>query len=287
MGRVVKSTYKCTSLSVEDWKQVISDMKQDDVNLQIIQILYDSDGYRLNAGVIAELLGYSSHSPLNRAVGRLGERIYNEYELVDYPIRDDGTIRWWNIVFDGEDVYENGNMKCYWIIKPEMLTAINESNLFKGSSRTLNLRNKNLHEQIKAYKDIAAFEGKERKSIIKIRCNQGRIRNNALRKYRKCEICGLQISQLLIASHIKPWSISNPSEKADINNIMLLCPMHDALFDKYLISFDNDGKILINSDISSEERKLLSINDNQKIEVNEKRKLYLENHKKEFDKHNK
>lgn len=283
MKRIVKKIYRYTSLSCEEWKQVFSEMKNEDLNMQIIQILYESVDYRLNAGIIAELLGYTSHSTLNRVVGGFGKYIFNEYELKNCPMKSDGTIRWWNIIFDGEDVYENGKMKGYWIIKPEMLKAITEYKLFKKGNRKLYLSNKNLHEQIKMYNDIAIFDGKERKSIIKIRCNQGKIRKNALQKYRKCEICGLQITQLLIASHIKPWSIANSSEKADINNIMLLCPMHDALFDKHLISFDDEGKVLINKNITSEEKELLNINENQKIKVNEERKVYLEIHRREFN----
>ena len=284
MGSIVKNIYKIVSLSFEQWKEVLSKMKKEDVNLQIIQILYESENYRLNASVIAELLGYNHYSQLNSMVGKFGHWIYDNYKLSEYPIRDDKTVRWWNIVFDGEDVCEKGKLKCYWIIKPEMLTAIKELGLFKKFSQKSNVCNKDLHEHIKAYKNISSFEGKERKSIIKIRCNQGRIRSNALKKYRECEICGLQITSLLIASHIKPWSISNPSEKADIDNIMLLCPMHDALFDKYLISFDNDGRIIINPSIDNKEKELLNINESQKIEVNEKRKVYLESHRKEFNK---
>lgn len=284
MARVVKSTHKYTSLSGEEWRQVISEMKKDNVILQIIQILYESDGYVLNAGAIAELLGYSSHAPLNLAVSGLGKYIRSEYALTNCPVGSNGKIWWWNIVFDGEIAYENGKRKDCWVIKPEMLTAIDELGLFKKNSRKLSARNDILHEQIKAYKDIANFEGEERKSIIKIRCNQGKIRNIALRKYHKCELCGLQIKPLLIASHIKPWSISNPSEKADIDNIMLLCPMHDALFDKHLITFDDEGKIMINPNITDKEKELLNINEQQVVEVNEKRRLYLESHRKEFNK---
>lgn len=282
MKTEIKNIYEYTALSCDEWKKVLSTMKKEDVAFQIIQILYESEDYRSNAGVIAELLGYSSHAWLNKMIGLLGHKICREYSITDYPIREDGTGRWWNIVFDGADVYERGKIKCYWIIKPEMLNAINELGLFQVRGKNSIPSNKNLHEQIKAYRDISSFEGKERKSIIKIRCNQGRIRYNALEKYRKCEICGLTITSLLIASHIKPWSISNPSEKADIDNIMLLCPTHDALFDKHLISFDGEGKILINPNISGEERELLNINENQRIEVNEKRKEYLLIHQKEF-----
>ena len=49
----------------------------------------------------------------------------------------------------------------------------------------------------------------------------------------------------IITSHIKPWAKSNKFEKLDSENVFLLCSIHDALFDKGLISFSDDGTIII------------------------------------------
>ncbi|WP_423738856.1 HNH endonuclease [Clostridium cochlearium] len=38
--------------------------------------------------------------------------------------------------------------------------------------------------------------------------------------------------RFLIASYIKPWSISNDNEKLNDNNGILLCSNNDILFDK-------------------------------------------------------
>ncbi|NOH15287.1 HNH endonuclease [Clostridium cochlearium] len=48
-------------------------------------------------------------------------------------------------------------------------------------------------------------------------------------KYR---ICGINDERFLIASYIKPWSISNDNEKLNDNNGILLCSNNDILFDK-------------------------------------------------------
>ena len=53
------------------------------------------------------------------------------------------------------------------------------------------------------------------------------------------------MNELLVASHIKPWSISDANEKLDIHNGLLMCPNHDKLFDRGYISFDDTGRILI------------------------------------------
>jgi predicted restriction endonuclease len=49
----------------------------------------------------------------------------------------------------------------------------------------------------------------------------------------------------LIASHIKPWADSSDKEKLDGCNGLILSPHVDRLFDKGLISFENDGSILV------------------------------------------
>jgi hypothetical protein len=54
----------------------------------------------------------------------------------------------------------------------------------------------------------------------------------------ECAICGKDLAEVLIASHIKPSCESNVEEKIDENNGLLLCANHDKLFDKYLISFN-------------------------------------------------
>ena len=55
-------------------------------------------------------------------------------------------------------------------------------------------------------------EGKEREAIIKARVNQKFFRAMVLACYdSKCCITGIDIPQLLIASHIRPWSFDIPN----------------------------------------------------------------------------
>lgn len=71
-------------------------------------------------------------------------------------------------------------------------------------------------------------------------------RNNLLARYGcKCAICNKDIETVMVASHIVPASESNVIEKADCENGLLLCALHDKLFDRYLISFDfSTGKLI-------------------------------------------
>ena len=85
----------------------------------------------------------------------------------------------------------------------------------------------------------------------------------------------LSDERFLIASHIKPWSKSNNHERLDLNNVLLLCPHHDAAFDKGYITFDQDGMILISSELTLETRALLNLNPKRKVELTDKQSEYI------------
>ncbi|WP_199785378.1 HNH endonuclease [Mesoplasma florum] len=78
---------------------------------------------------------------------------------------------------------------------------------------------------------------------------QKKWKKNLIKKNgEKCSInnCNFKIKELLIASHIKPYSKCVKKETYDVNNGLILCPEHDALFDKKYISFSDSGELIIN-----------------------------------------
>ena len=125
-----------------------------------------------------------------------------------------------------------------------------------------------------------AITGSTKEAIVKVRVGQGFFRDRLLRRYTRCCLCGVTNQNLLTASHIKRWADSNPEEKVDIDNGFLLCANHDQLFDKGLISFSDDGTILISKELSDEDKNLLNVHENQHIRLTEKNKLYLAHHRK-------
>lgn len=90
------------------------------------------------------------------------------------------------------------------------------------------------------------ISGKEREAFVKTRVNQGVFRERMLSAYnKKCCLCEIDDPSLLIASHIKPWADCEKSEKLQTDNGLLLCLIHDKLFDLGYISFDYDGSVLL------------------------------------------
>ena len=120
----------------------------------------------------------------------------------------------------------------------------------------------------------------ERSIISKFRVGQSDLRDILLNNKICCEICGIRNKELLITSHIKPWAKSNKFEKLDSENVLLLCSIHNALFDKGLISFSDDGSIIISTLLDSSDRVLLHLTGEEKILVDSKnKKEYLKFHR--------
>lgn len=100
----------------------------------------------------------------------------------------------------------------------------------------------------------------------------------------RCPICGIDIPQMLIASHIKPFrDCAHIFEAIDHHNGLLLCRNHDFLFDQGYISFDVSGKILISDELLAKDYLLgpFVINEQfilDKKFMSETRKLFLKYH---------
>lgn len=119
------------------------------------------------------------------------------------------------------------------------------------------------------------LEETEKSTCIKARMGHSKLKQILVKKEKCCKVCGLSDERFLIASHIKPWSKSNNRERLDLNNVLLLCPHHDATFDKGYITFDQDGMILISSELTLETRALLNLNPKRKVELTDKQSEYI------------
>ncbi len=106
---------------------------------------------------------------------------------------------------------------------------------------TLSDSDDSLIEQI-----IAPKTGYDRPAQVTQRVNQQYFRNTLVHNYHdRCCITGIAIDPLLIASHIKPWKYSSPTEKVSASNGLLLNAFHDRAFDQGLLTLDNDYVIHI------------------------------------------
>lgn len=123
----------------------------------------------------------------------------------------------------------------------------------------------------------------ERQGLVISRVGQGFYRQQIIEKWGgQCAISGIDILSILISSHIVPWAESNDQERLDVENGILLSPVYDALFDKHLISFDNNGKLLVSAKISLENATRLGLLKEIKINLSEGMLKYLSRHREKF-----
>lgn len=105
--------------------------------------------------------------------------------------------------------------------------------------------------------------GTEVERLVKQRIGQDTFRE-ALMDYwdRTCAVTGITVPEMLRASHAKPWvECESDEERLNVFNGFLLSANLDALFDRGLISFDENGKILISSQVSEQQRQLIGLTD--------------------------
>ena len=121
----------------------------------------------------------------------------------------------------------------------------------------------------------------EKLQLIRARVGQGEYRKNLLELCPFCPITLISDDRLLIASHIKPWAVSNDFEKTDPKNGFMLTPTFDRLFDRGFLSFTNDKKIILSPFLSNMTYSKLGISDNKLISLLpiEGREKYLEFHR--------
>lgn len=123
----------------------------------------------------------------------------------------------------------------------------------------------------------------KKNQLTKARVGQGKYREKLLEDMPYCPFTKINDERLLIASHIKPWAVSKDNEKIDPNNGFSLSPTYDALFDKGLITFENNGRLVVSEFITPMNQKRLGIYTGMNTDINrfinEKREYYLSYHR--------
>ncbi|MFW0737685.1 HNH endonuclease [Flavobacterium sp. T12S277] len=134
--------------------------------------------------------------------------------------------------------------------------------------------------------DIKDLKGQDIIRAVRTRVNQSVFRQMVLSNYdNKCSITGIDIPELLFASHIIPWS-KNEEHRLNPENGICFSVLYDKAFDKGLIGINTNHEIIFSDSIKKKKeteffnRYFASI-ENQKINVAQKyspRKEFLEYH---------
>jgi len=100
----------------------------------------------------------------------------------------------------------------------------------------------------------------------------------------RCAVTGLAVPELLRASHIKPWArCETDAERLDVFNGLLLSPNLDAAFDCGLITFTDDGTVVLSPRLAAEARASLGFSALPRIlGLGERHRDYLRWHREHF-----
>ncbi len=103
-------------------------------------------------------------------------------------------------------------------------------------------------ERVPADEDLApGLPGDRTEEVVlrKARLVQGFFRRAVLTAYGEtCAMCRIGYPEIIIASHIIPWS-RNERRRADPTNGLALCAFHDKVFDRGFVSIDSTNRILL------------------------------------------
>lgn len=182
---------------------------------------------RTPSAVALKLVNFASFDPINieRGVkgmqnsGKLDKEVYIEF-----------STNWEDLIFESE-------------------TILNE----KTNSNVI------IIEEKEANKVNIDKEGIDVIRSVKTRINQGFFRKVVLGSYgNKCAISGIDLPELLVASHIIPWS-QNEKERLNPANGICLSSLYDEAFDSGLITLSDNLNVILSN-------RLLKISDKKVYE---------------------
>lgn len=193
-------------------------------------------------------------------------------EYVEYDENKTRPVHIISLSLDYDESTQNQNLIDIYNWKPESIGRTSTNNVYlvkKQISRPKGEQKKPNYT--------------ERRGLVTSRVGQGWYRQEILKKWGdKCSITGCSHKEILISSHIKGWSECNEDERLDIDNGILLSPHIDSLFDKHLISFEDDGSIIISDKVSKEDLVILGVSNSIRLNVDDGMKKYLKHHRNKF-----
>lgn len=103
-------------------------------------------------------------------------------------------------------------------------------------------------------------ETTEVERLVKQRIGQDIFRKRLISYWQgRCPMTNISDTDLLRASHIKPWKdCETDAERLDVHNGILLSALWDAAFDKGLVTFHDDGSPKFSSKLTASARNSLS-----------------------------
>ena len=231
--------------------------------------------FRMSTRSLADVAGYPSHGTANIQYGTLGRKFANFFEVGDLNNQTQ-AIAYGDGVAD-----KNGHFT--WVLREPLVTALQSIGWVK-MSQAVDFRRQAAEKEVDDDPKSKGIVATVREALIDARIGQGAYRKRLIQIWNgKCALTGCDIQEVLIASHAKAWTDSTNDERLDEYNGLLLAAHVDKLFDCGLISFADDGKLLLKSSLQMSALALLGIKKEMQLrEVHAKNVPYLKSHRAKF-----
>jgi HNH endonuclease len=208
---------------------------------------YYAENLRLSVLEMAQIAGYNGYRAGSLQYGLFAGMLADAMQLDQSGFDKISAIGDWDNTPD-----ERGHGG--WVMHDELAVALEELSWVTA-------------ETIEQKQDFSsAGLPTTRQAEATLRVGQDLFRSKLLNYWGRCAVTGCDVSQILIASHIVPWSEANDQERMDVYNGLLLTPNVDRLFDQYLISFDEFGLIQIAPSLLIASLNALGINSQLKLD---------------------
>ncbi|MFJ7913906.1 MULTISPECIES: HNH endonuclease [unclassified Lysinibacillus] len=155
---------------------------------------------------------------------------------------EDGWQAWSVIHFYGFDKEHKKKYKYTQKFITEKLNELNETDI---ADLYLN-KEASIIDEDDSEEVMNETDGNDVFRTVKKRVGQNKLRKILLKNYNGCALCNIKDKNLLITSHIIGWNDENTTKEDRVNpqNAILLCKLHDAMFENGIISLKDDFTVL-------------------------------------------
>ncbi len=217
-----------------------------------------------------------------------------EFELLDgfgqstfYDVLDDygvryppkaliglAALKYTDVPLRGKNFQGGPGTKCFRMLEQHDFKIVPKAS---DGNRDYN----EIQIDVKAIKRNPNVNEPTKRRLIEARTGQGQFRKDVLSIEKRCRVTGVSNPDLLIAGHIVPFSkcLTN-EEKYDPNNGLLFTPNADRLFERGLMSFEDDGTMILTKELADKDRMALGIPASLDAgEFNKQQLQYLRRHR--------
>lgn len=184
-------------------------------------------------------------------LGRKQNAFGEAMEYIKLVEKEGYSLQTFPIILDEE--YDNNlgtgraKIKDYVEVLSEMSLEVIDGDYYAVGSHSVKHSKKAPSNVAQDVSDIfdSIIKKTERENLVLSRIGQGKFRQNVINYWGNGECCALTLTnvrEILIASHIVPWSKCESNEqRLDGANGILLCAHIDKLFDFHLLTFVKKG----------------------------------------------